>query len=255
MTRSARLRPALLATVALATLLLPGAALAQSPEWSTDQWIMLELKLGPYAPNIDAEFDGSATPFKDLFQSPTGLFLAGELDVEVWRPFGTLAVGLGLGWYGKSAKALVDTGDDTTPASDLLDRSEGDTTINVLPVSVLAIYRADFLWEEWGVPLIPFVKFGVNYSFWWITKGNGDVAKFGDETARGGTWGWQFNAGLSLLLDVFEPAAAKNMDVETGINHTYLFFEFYHLSADGFGASDALRVGDTSYVGGLALEF
>ena len=255
--------------VAAAILLAASPALAQfesepdlapKNDYSSDQWFMLEIKLGPYAPDVDGALEGSGyAPYDEMFGG-NGLMVKGELDVEFWRPFGTLAVGGELGWFSKEGKALTDNGSSTTPSSSST-RTAGDTSINLVPLALLLVYRADFLWERWSVPVIPYAKFGFNYTFWWITKGDGSTASATDKTtgdtedAKGGTFGWQVNAGVSVLLDVFEPQAAKNMDQETGINHVYLFFEFTHVDADNFGSDSALSVGDTTYQGGLAFEF
>ena len=234
--------------------------LAPKNDYVSDQWFMLEIKLGPYSPDVDGELDGSGyAPYDDMFGG-NGLMVKGELDVEFWRPFGTFAVGGEIGWFSKSGKALTDNGTTSTPSSSST-RTAGDTSINLVPLALLMVYRADFLWERWSVPVIPYAKIGFNYTFWWVTKGDGSTASATDKTtgdtedAKGGTFGWQVNAGLSILLDVFEPQAAKNMDVETGINHVYLFFEFTHIDANNFGSDTAFSVGDTTYQGGLAFEF
>ncbi len=218
------------------------------------QYFMLEIKAGPYAPDIDKEFDGAASPFGDLFGSGTGLMLQGEFDLELWRPFGTLAVGAVAGWYSKSAYTFVDDGSDQAPSSGKT-RGNGETSITLVPLAGLLIYRADFIFTRYNVPLVPYFKAGINYSFWWIKKGDGNTASYGGEEATGGTWGWQINAGLSVALDAFEPQAAKTLDLESGINHTYLFFEFAHVQADGFGSGKALNVGDTGWQAGLGFEF
>lgn len=226
----------------------------ETGEFASPRWFFFEVKLGPYTPNIDAEFDGAASPFDDLFDGGMGLMVKGELDVSFWRPFGTFAVGGVVGWYGNSANNFEDT---TTSGSvaDTSKRTAGESTLTLIPLSLLLIYRADFLWDRWGIPLIPYAKFGINYTIWWINKGDGSVATAGGQDAKGGTFGWQFNGGALFCLDVLEPSAAKTMDVELGINHTFLFFEFIHFSADGFGSDTALRVGDTTFQGGLAFEF
>jgi hypothetical protein len=124
-----------------------------------------------------------------------------------------------------------------------------------MPMALLAVYRFDPLWDRLSIPLVPFIKFGLGYTLWWIEKGDGSLAEAGGDKARGGSLGLQFSAGAALLLDVFEPSAAKNLDSDLGINHTYAFFEFVHLQADGLGSSSALNVGDTTWQAGLAFEF
>ena len=223
-------------------------------EYASPRRFLVELRFGPYSPRIDSEFDGKATPFKDMFGDGQALMFGGELEWEVFQRFGTIAVGGAIGYYTNSAKTFIDTGNGTTPSS-TADRSAFDTTINLLPLSLLAIYRFDLPAVRWRIPLVPYAKIGLNYTFWWITKGNGDTSTFAGHKAAGGTFGWQFNLGGALLLDFIERHAAKALDTEIGINHTYLYFEFVYFAADGFGKSSALRVGDTTWVGGLALEF
>ncbi len=231
---------------------------SQKADYESDRWFMLEIKLGPYSPDVDSQVSGFS-PYDDIFGGD-GLMVKGELDVEFWHPFGTLAVGGEVGWFSKTANSFSDTGDSSTPSS-TANRTAGETSMNMVPLALLLVYRADFVWEKWSVPMIPYVKAGFNYTFWWINKGDGSTASAKDKTtgdtidAKGGTFGWQVNAGVSIILDVFEPQAAKNMDVESGINHVYLFIEFTHVGADSFGSDTALNVGDTTYQGGLAFEF
>ena len=250
-----------IATFLLLTLL-PAVASAQligAPDeeqrgFASPQYFHLEFKFGGYLPDIDSEFDNGKTPFADLFGDDLGFMFKTELAVEIWRPFGTISLGGVAGYYTIGAAPFKDTGDDTTPSS-TSSRLTGETELTLVPLALLLIYRADFLYSEWRVPVIPYVKFGINYHLWWISKGNGDTATFGGEEASGGTFGWQVNAGVSLLLDVFQPSSAKTLDTDTGINHTYLFFEFVHVQADGFGSDNVLHVGDTAWQGGLAFAF
>ena len=250
--------------LALCTLLVSASAGAQvfgapSEEergYDSPKTFFMEFKFGGFLPDIDSEFDGAKTPFEDLFGSDVGFMFKTELDVDLWRPFGTIALGGVAGYYTIGAAPFKDTGNATTPTDTTgASRLTGETTLTMVPLAVLLIYRADFLHQYWNVPLIPYVKFGINYTLWWISKGNGDTATFAGEEAAGGTFGYQINAGAALLLDVFEPSAAKTLDTEAGINHTYLFFEFYHVQADGFGSDNVLHVGDTAWQGGLAFAF
>ena len=233
------------------------AAWAQVPEAEKDfrspQHFLFEMKFGPYAPQIDSEFDDAATPFRDLFGDGKALMMSGEFDVELWRRFGTVAIGGSLGYYKNETNALLDTNSTDTIPSNSTTRSAGVTSITLLPLALLAIYRFDWPTERWNFPLVPFAKLGLNYTLWWVNKGDGSTAEFAGEKATGGTLGWQFNGGASLLLDVLDPQSAKTLDLELGINHTYLFFEF--IMTKGFGPSNALHVGDTTWNAGIAFEF
>jgi hypothetical protein len=223
-------------------------------QYHSPQHYNFEIKFGPYAPQVDSEFGGRATPFKDLFGDGKSLMVSGEFDVELLRKFGTLAVGGVLGYYSNTTNALVDAGSSATTPSTSTARSGSETSIMLVPLALLAIYRFDLPAERWRFPVVPFAKIGFNYTIWQISK-DGNTSQFGARSGSGGTFGWQLNAGASLLLDILEPQAAKTMDVELGINHTYLFFEFAYVRADGFGSSSALRVGDTTWNAGLAFEF
>ena len=71
----------------------------------------------------------------------------------------------------------------------------------------------------------------------------------------GGTFGWVLNPGGAILLDVFDPSAARTVDAELGINHSYLFIELHYADITGFGASDKLNLSDLTFNTGLAFEF
>jgi hypothetical protein len=246
----------LLPLLALGTTALSfGQAAAQTIEVEDDyqspRRFYFEFKLGPYAPDIDSEFDGADKPFEHIFGDGTDVIIKGELDVQLWQGFGSLGVGGVIGYYSTSTEAYLDDGN--TPSQSLT-RSGSETSITLLPLSLLAVYRFDWPAIKFRVPLVPFVKLGLNYTIWWIDI-DGRTASYDGDEASGGSIGWQFNAGAAVLLDVLEPQAAKTLDVELGINHTYLFFEFVHVAADGFGSEESLSVGDTSWNAGIAFEF
>jgi hypothetical protein len=214
-----------------------------------------EIKLGPYAPNIDSEFENGATPFKDLFGDGIGIIVLAEFDFQLFNKFGSLGIGLQGGYYANSAKPFLDDdGDPTTPAT-TNERVAGETSITIAPISVLAVYRFDVLANRFDIPLVPYAKLGLNYTMWWIRRGDGSVANYEGQSGSGGSWGWQFNIGLAIQLDVLDRDASRNLDQDYGVNHSYIFAELLHLDADGFGNSSKLQVGDTTFVAGLALEF
>jgi hypothetical protein len=226
----------------------PGADTEKSYESPQRFWV--EFRLGPYIPGIDGEFGGRATPYRDLFGEGKNIMFTWEGEVEVWRPFGTLAVGGSFGYFTNSAKGINEQTGELTGS---------DSTLQLFPLAALVVYRFDWAADHWRIPLVPYFKFGFNYTFWWMQL-DGELSSFqrADGTvvdARGGSFGWQINAGMAFRLDIVEPGAARALDAELGINHTYLFFEFSHVAANGMGASSALGLGDTTWSGGLAFEF
>lgn len=225
--------------------------LKSSSPYQSPQSFLFELKFGPYSPHVDREFDNTAsssTPFGDVFGDGVDLLTTGELEWEIWRPFGTLAIGGTLGYYKNTVKAFIDTSSNPTSPSATQERSASDTDFTLFPLAALAIYRFDYAADRWHFPLVPFFKIGLNYTFWWMGSPEGT-------DLSGGTFGWQLNAGAAFLLDVLEPQAARSLDVDLGINHSYIFFEFTRISADGFGSSDALILSDTTWNAGIAFEF
>jgi hypothetical protein len=214
------------------------------------QWFAVELKFGPYKPDVDSEFDriGGGGPYRDIFGRKLRLMSQLTFDVQFLKKHGTLGVGGTIGLFTAQGKALDElTGE---PSADT-------TSLNVIPMILQLVYRWDYAAKQWNVPLVPYIRAGIVYSFYWITQGSGKLARFhssGDK-AHGGVWGYQINVGLAFLLDVLEPSAAKRLDSEMGVNHTYLFCEFVHSGIDGFGG-DRIRLGmKYSLLAGLTAEF
>ena len=225
------------------------------------QWAM-ELRFGPYAPDVDSEFAGSTgnTPYKTMFGGKRHLMSQVEFDWQFLQTFGSLAAGMAIGYYNVSAKAFVfdpSTGqcvpDPTTPSA--CARSGDATSLRLIPIAALLVYRLDVAAERWSIPLVPYGKLGLNYTFWQISDGNGNVPYYGGGHGSGGTAGWQAAAGMSLLLDILDSDAARNLDMETGVNHSYVFFEWNRVDATGLGMSNKLHLGDSRWVIGLMFEF
>jgi hypothetical protein len=232
---------------------------AQRGDYRTPRQWAIELRFGPYAPDVDSEFSGRATPHKTMFGGKRHLMSQLEFDWQFFQAFGSLAVGAVVGYYNESAKAFTAdaTGqclpDPTTTSGCEL---SGDTTsLRLIPVAALLVYRLDVAAERWKIPLVPYAKLGLNYTFWEINNGNGNVPDYKGGHGSGGTAGWQAAAGMSLLLDILDPDAARGLDMETGVNHSYAFFEWNRVDASGLGMSSKLHVGDSRWVLGFMFEF
>ena len=234
------------------------------------RWWMLEFRFGPYKPNVDAESGLSGSPYKDIFECapgksckstwPGASVLSGlELDLHLWKGHGTLGIAASFGYFRIAGNSLTleDPEQPYNPDTNPYVESDDETVFNLMPFVFQAVYRWDYAARHWGIPLVPYVKAGVVYALWWIEGPDGDTAKFSASggKARGGTFGYQINLGLALELDFLEPSAAKGMDNELGINHTYLFCEFVH-SAVRWASDDRMWVGmPATFSAGLALEF
>jgi hypothetical protein len=212
------------------------AATPASPrEWN------VELRFGPYRPNVDSEFADrgqSARPYEEVFSNSRHLMTQLEIDHHLLHRGGTWAAGVGIGHFNVTAAAL---------SQDLQSRSGDTTSLRLIPLSAVLVYRADTLRERWGSPIVPYAKMGLDCTLWRISDtSQSDIS--------GRTFGWHAAAGLTVDLSPLDPSAAEEMDRESGVNQTALFIEVARYSLDGFGSGDALHVGDTTWFAGLMLE-
>lgn len=226
--------------------------------YRTSKDFAFELRFGAYRPDVDSEFsDPAVHPYKDVYGGNRHLMSQFEFDWQFFQAFGSLSLGGVVGYYSHSAKAFVadSEGKPKVDAKGAFIRSGDDTSLRLIPTALLLVYRFDVLALHYGFPLVPYAKLGLNYTFWRITDGNGNIPHYLSGRGSGGTLGWQAAAGISLMLDFIDPMAARGLDLETGVNHTYLFFEWDKVEANGLGQSNKLHVGDSSWVLGLLFEF
>jgi len=211
------------------------AVRASPREWN------VELRFGPYRPDVDSEFADrgqSARPYEQLFSSSRHLMMQLEIDRHVSHRAGTWAVGVGIGYFNVTAAAL---------SEDLQARSGDQTGLRLIPLSAALVYRADVLRERWGSPLVPYAKAGLDCTLWRMNDtSQADVS--------GRTLGWHAAAGISVDLSPLDPQSAGEMDRESGVNQTAVFVEVARYRLDGFGSDSALHVGDTTWFAGLMLE-
>jgi MYXO-CTERM domain-containing protein len=237
---------ALLAIVAGTAALAPASAEAASPITNS-----LELRFGQYLPGIDREFEDTnkATPYEDVFGTSGAWDVGLNLDFRTLHGvLGELSFGVGASYWKKEGKALSLSGDKTADK----------TTLTILPLSLDVAWRFDLLAKRWDIPLIPYVRGGLGYAVWWAENGVGNTAsstKGGKSTeAIGGTGGLHGALGLRLLLDVFEPQAARSFDIEMGVNHSYLFAEYRLWSLNDFGSKTSIDLSDEVLYFGVAFD-
>jgi hypothetical protein len=215
----------------------------ETPAWSPSprNW-NFELRFGPYYPGVDSEFadrGSTARPFEQTFSSKQRLMTGLELDRQILHRGGTLAIGFSFAFYRATANSL---------AGDLMTRTGDETSLTFYPLALQAVYRADFLHERYGSPVVPFAKLGLDCAIWSVSNtGTGS-------STRGRTFGWNAAAGIALDLSFIDAEGMRTMDSETGVNGISLFGEVSHLGLDGFGSSSALRLGATTWVAGLMME-
>ncbi|HSB20861.1 MAG TPA: MXAN_2562 family outer membrane beta-barrel protein [Anaeromyxobacteraceae bacterium] len=222
------------AIVATALLLAASPALAESPRVGSFQ-----LQMGGYRPNIDSEFGGTATPYRDIFGTGRNFIYKAQVAGSLYAGFGTLDLGFGIGWFQKTGKGLIQG--TTTPSGD-------DTSFRILPLSLSLTYRFDPFVEK--VPFAPYARASLERWQWWVTNGGGGTAQvIGGPSGQGATNGWSAALGLCFLLDFLDPTLAREMDRDVGVNHTYLFLEATRTKVDDFGSSKSWDLSDEKTIG------
>jgi hypothetical protein len=209
------------------------------------QHAAFELRFGPYRPKID---DGLALPiYEDFFGDGTRYMFGFELDWQALRiPYvGTLGPGIGWGYTQMSARNQLPP-DSSQPDAVVSQES----TLNIMPIYGVAVLRIDALARRYGVPLVPYGKIGLSYAFWWINDGVGTATNDQGVKGKDISVGTQAALGGMFLLDILEPSAALGADNDSGVNNSYLFFEW---SMSNYGG-DQMNVGSSSWVTGLAFE-
>lgn len=222
-----------------------GAYAVDEKKYESPQHVAVEIRFGRYKPRVDNEFDNGATPFEDVFGDDKRYAVGFEVDWQALRVPHVGTFGPALNW---SFTKFSGYGFRESDGS----RSTAETTFKVMPMFLLGVFRVDVLARETPIPLVGYGKAGLGMGPWWTT-GSGQPSKVGGEAGKSISYGYEFAVGAMLLLDVFDPHAAIEMDANTGVNNSYVFFEWYFSDLDDFGGGD-MQVGTSTWAIGLALE-
>jgi hypothetical protein len=210
----------------------------------------LEVRVGLYQPQVDSDpaLHG-ATPYASTFGTSVKFEGGVEFDWQALRipDVGTLGPGIAVGYTTANGPAKrIDGGQ---PAS------AETTTLEILPIYAVAVFRLDVLWRQLHVPLVPYAKAGVGLGLWRASNTVGTSVAPGGLVGEGHTWGLQLAGGLAFNIGVLDPNSVRQLDEATGINGTYIFAEYMSARLDGIGQRDPLLVGSDGFVFGLAFEF
>lgn len=213
--------------------------------------MVLEIKFGPYRPDIDSEPGLIGAPYSKVFGDSQMFLSRVEFDYEVYKEAGTIAVGLSVGYGQQTGSGLLKDNK----------KSNDETTFHVFPISLDFVYRFDWLARNKNVPLVPNLKSGLDCYVWWITNGVGQISQYRDPNTgeiskgRGATFGGHVTFGLSFLLDFLAPEMAQTFDTDVGVNDTYLFAEFTLSWINNFKAKDGFDLSSRTFMAGIAFEF
>jgi MYXO-CTERM domain-containing protein len=217
------------------------AASGDAPDVASPHRWDLELRFGPYRPDVDDEFaqrGSPARPYEEVFGSSRRLMMQLEVDRQLVKlAGGTWALGVGAGYMRAKGAAL---------AADLKTASGDETALRLIPLSAALVYRAEALHDRFGSPLVPYAKLGLDCTLWQMSDSS-------QSSRDGRTFGWHAAAGVALDLTFLDPESTREMDRESGINGAAVFFEVARYDLAGFGSGSALHVGDTTWFAGLKL--
>jgi hypothetical protein len=234
--------------------------------YESPQNFAVELRLGPYYPDIDSDpalhptatspcSTSSAGPAETVFGSSNRVMVSAEFDWQALRipHLGTLGPGVSIGYTNLSGNASFLSPHVSSSGSTCT--SGESTSLAIVPMYAVVVLRADVLWRELRIPFVPYVKAGLGYALWRASNDLG-TSNANGVRGEGHTWGTQLAAGIAFNLNIFDEYAAKGFDDQLGVNNTYAFAEYMWSNYRGLGLqSDPLRVGDTTWVVGLAWEF
>ncbi|MSP25400.1 MAG: hypothetical protein EXR75_09595 [Myxococcales bacterium] len=214
---------------------------------------LFELRFGGYFPEIDEEFDGKATPYADFFGDSGQTYFGVELD---WLPLRIPYVGrVGAAWGWGVTKASGSTRLESDPSTE----AGSETTLSIMPMHASAVIRFDALLHYGIVPIVPYVKAGFGFAQWQASGASGTSEAVDDAgnnvKGQGLTTGRHFAIGGALALNAFDEAAARSLFQASGIRYAFLWGEWMRADLDGFGDATQMRVGTSTGVGGLGLEW
>ncbi len=198
---------------------------------------------------IDDEFDTSS-PSKDIFGDKLNFTFQLGLERFLWQGFGTVGIEAAFGYFQAKGKGLFPDG---TKSSDT-------TKFNMMPFKLSGVYRFSNVWEDYGVPLVPYAKLGLDYHIWWITDQGGSVSSYekaggGEAKGYGGTFGFHVSYGLQFCLDIIDRRLANEFDHDVGVNNTYLYAEGTFAKINDFWIGDSFDLSDHHFLVGLLFEF
>ena len=158
------------------------------------QRFALEIKLGPYLPQVDRLYDGPGLgPYATIFGRTNamgettrpprkGLMPVLGFEWQFWYLGGPIGIGTQIGFFRDSARAILA---QPEPGENI--RSGADrVSFMVIPVSMLLVYRFELLADRWKVPLVPYAKGGAAYGFWQTRNSNGLSRDSRGNAGRGG---------------------------------------------------------------------
>ncbi len=173
----------------------------------------------------------SGPPFFDVYGPKHRMLTDLELDRDLWQGFGSVAVGVALGYsefygYGMLQEQCPST---SGLSGKCFAQSGVNSSFHMIPARLLATYRFDYFLPN-HVPVVPFVRAGLDWVIYWNAEQSGQVsfepAPSPSENGIGLVTGVEVSAGLEVLLDDIDAVISRDALHDLGIAHTYLMAEY-----------------------------
>ncbi|MCX5859137.1 MAG: MXAN_2562 family outer membrane beta-barrel protein [Proteobacteria bacterium] len=193
------------------------------------------LRFGPLRPDKVAA--GGIT-WRNVYGGGNSLFSGAEWEKEILQKYGVLAIGGEAGWIQASGKSLM----GNNPGA----RSSGESIeFQIAPIGLNLTYRLMYFKNQF---LVPFGRAGLDiYLF--------RERKEGDTTISGYRTGYHYAFGGAFLLDWLSPESGVNLDLEWGINNTYLIFEYRYSHINDFNKKHDFDFSTETWFGGIMFEY
>lgn len=207
----------------------PVSPLPQTPDWG------VEIGVSLYRPAVDSEFSNGNHPFGETFGSSRHLLSEIEIDRYVYHRYGTWGVGLRGAYYKATGASFLSDGT----------RSGDETALRLIPFALSALYKADRIPGLKQVPLIPYVKVGLDGVTWTANSTGGGASH------SGFTPGWHTAAGVALGLNFL---GLRSINPGALADPCALFFEWDYAAINGLGFGKMLHVGDSTWFAGVTFD-
>jgi hypothetical protein len=210
------------------------------------------IRIGPYTPDVG---NPQSSQYDAHFGTSQHLMTMLDVDYILWTGFGQVGVGGSIGYWQKTARAFSTMNMMTSDA-----RSNADEAFRLIPFALTATYRFTMLDDNYGIPVVPYVRGGLSYYVWWVSV-NGHYARICDDNnencgnkALGASLGLQGAIGLAVRAERVDASTAMSMQ-QSGIEHAGIYAELSLAKVNGFGSDKKLSVGDKSWFAGVDFEF
>ncbi len=207
-----------------------------SAQAESNKTASFSLMFGPFRPDQAGARQAGIT-WQDVYGGGNSLFSGAEWEREIIQKYGILAFGGGAGWIQASGKSLKSLNPPTS--------SGESTSFQIAPVGLNLTYRLAYFKNQF---LVPFGRAGLDcYLF--------RERKEGSTTISGYRTGYHDAFGGAFLLDWLSPESAVNMDLDWGINNTYLIFEYRYSYINNFNQQHDFNFSTKTWFGGIMFEY